>query len=148
FTGLRIAAAVAQGLAAPTNLPLLPVSSLLCLAQGALRREAITRALVCVDAHMAELYWGEFEARDGAARTKGPERLGAPAGGSAPSSSPWAAVGDGFRVHAEALAPVLAGADRLLTDLEPAAVDLFAAAAEALVSGRAAQPRDALPVYL
>jgi tRNA threonylcarbamoyladenosine biosynthesis protein TsaB len=148
FTGLRIAAAVAQGLAAPSNLPLLPVSSLLCLAQGALRGEGVTHALVCIDAHMGELYWGEFEVRDGAVRSIGSERLGAPADLAAPASSRWAAVGDGFRVHREALAPVIATAVRVLPDLEPAAADLFPAAGEALAAGRVARPRDALPVYL
>jgi tRNA threonylcarbamoyladenosine biosynthesis protein TsaB len=148
FTGLRIAAAVAQGLAAPRSLPLLPVSSLLCLAQRAWRSEAVTRALVCVDAHMGELYWGEFEARDGAIRAVGGERLGAPAEVVAPTGSPWTAVGDGFAAHREALAPMLAAAAGALPDLEPAAEDLFPAAGEALAAGQAARPRDALPVYL
>ena len=148
FTGLRIAAAVAQGLAAPRNLPLLPVSSLLCLAQRAWRSERVTRALVCVDAHMGEVYWGEFEAHDGGVRAAGDERLGAPADIVVPTGSPWTAVGDGFVAHREALAPVLAAAAGALPSLEPAAQDLFPAAAEALAAGRAATPRDALPVYL
>jgi len=148
FTGLRIAAAVAQGLAAPANVPLLPVSSLLCLAQRAWRGEAITHALVCVDAHMGEVYWGEFEQRDGMVRAAGEERLGAPAELVAPAGSPWAAVGDGFAAHRDSLASVLMTAARALPYLTPAAEDLFPAAGEALASGRAAQPRDALPVYL
>lgn len=148
FTGLRIAAAVAQGLAASSSLPLLPVSSLLCLAQRAWRSEGVARALVCVDAHMGEVYSGEFEARDGAARAAGDERLGAPAELAAPRRAPWVAVGDGFAAHREALARVLAGAARVLADLEPSAEDLFPAAAEALAAGRVARPRDALPVYL
>ena len=148
FTGLRIAAAVAQGLAAPRNLPLLPVSSLLCLAQRAWRSEGVARALVCVDAHMGEVYWGEFEARDAASRAVGAERLGAPADVVAPRGSAWTAVGDGFAAHRVALADVIASAARVLASLEPAAEDLFPAAAEALASGRGKTARDALPVYL
>jgi len=148
FTGLRIAAAVAQGLAAPGDVALLPVSSLLCLAERGWRSETIARTLVCVDAHMGEVYWGVFEQRDGAIRAVGEERLGAPAEVVAPRGGPWAAVGDGFAAHREALAPLLMRATRALPDLAPTAEDLFPAAREALAAGRAVQPRDALPVYL
>ena len=148
FTGLRVAAAVAQGLAAPARVPLLPVSSLLCLAQRALRCEHVQHAIACVDAHMGEVYWGEFEVRDGVLRAAGPERLGSPSELAAPSGSAWAAVGGGFAAQREALMPVLAKAQRVLPDLEPAAQDLFPAAAEALAAGLAASPREALPVYL
>lgn len=148
FTGLRVSAAIAQGLAAPASVPLLPVSSLLCLAQRAWRSERVEHAVVCVDAHMGEIYWAEFEIRDGAVRAVGPERLGAPSELAPPSGSAWVGVGGGFAAQRDALAAVLATAQRALPELEPAAEDLFPAAAEALAAGRAASPRDALPVYL
>ena len=148
FTGLRIAAAVAQGLAAARNVPLLPVSSLLCLAQRVWRSERVTRTLVCVDAHMGEVYWAEFEVRDGAIRSAGDERLGAPSEVVAPTGAQWTAVGDGFAAHREALASVLAAATRELPDVEPAAEDLFPAASAALMAGTISLARDALPVYL
>ena len=110
FTGLRIAAAVAQGLAAPTRVPLLPVSSLLCLAQRALRSEGVEHSVACVDAHMGEVYWGEFELRDGLLRAAGPERLGSPSELAPPRDSAWVAVGSGFAAQREALAAVLAQA--------------------------------------
>jgi len=148
FTGLRVAAAVAQGLAAPARVPLLPVSSLLCLAQRAWRSERVEHAVACVDAHMGEIYWGEFEVRNGVLVAAGPERLGAPRDLLPPIDSGWVAVGSGFAAQRDALAAVLARAARALPDLEPAAEDLFPAAAEALAAGRAASPREALPVYL
>ena len=46
FTGLRMAAAIAQGLATPARVPVLPVSSLLCLAQRAWRSERVEHAVV------------------------------------------------------------------------------------------------------
>ena len=148
FTGLRVAAAVAQGLAVPARVPLLPVSSLLCLAQRAWRSARVEHAIACVDAHMGEIYWGEFHVRDGVIRAAGPERLGAPGELAVPSGSGWAAVGSGFAAQREALAPVLAKAQRALPELEPAAEDLFPSASEALAAGHATSPRDALPVYL
>jgi tRNA threonylcarbamoyladenosine biosynthesis protein TsaB len=68
FTGVRIAAAVTQGLAAGADLPVLPVSSLRALAAQARRLviEAEGAApdgavLACMDARMGELYWAVFE---------------------------------------------------------------------------------------
>lgn len=67
FTGVRIAAAVTQGLAAGAGLPVLPVSDLRVLAEGA--RAAVASAadastegwlLACMDARMGELYWAVF----------------------------------------------------------------------------------------
>ena len=148
FTGLRVAAAVAQGLAAPAGVPLLPVSSLLCLAQRAWRSERVEHAVACVDAHMGEIYWGEFELRNGTISAAGPERLGSPSELAPPRGTGWVAVGGGFAAQREALASVLARAQRVLPELEPAAEDLFPAAAEALAAGRITSPREALPVYL
>jgi tRNA threonylcarbamoyl adenosine modification protein YeaZ len=60
FTGLRVAAAHAQGMALASGVPLYPVSSLLALAQGAWRTTSTQRAVVCVDARMDEIYCGVF----------------------------------------------------------------------------------------
>ena len=148
FTGLRVAAAVAQGFAAPSGVPLLPVSSLLCLAQGAFRTTGVRRALVCVDAHMGEVYWAEFEIRDGRADPLGPERLGAPAEIAPPAGAGWTAVGDGFAAQRAALEAAVAGAEGVLTGLNPAAQDLLPQARRDLEAGRAVAAAQALPVYL
>ncbi len=87
FTGLRIAALVTQGLAAGADLPVLPVSDLRALAEGA-RIEGIATGgssgwlLACMDARMGELYWGLFENTGqpvqlaaGGERLSGPDRL-------------------------------------------------------------------------
>ena len=148
FTGLRVAAAVAQGFAAASGVPLLPVSSLQCLAQGALRTSGARRTLVCVDAHMGEVYWAEFEVRGAHAEPACPERLGAPADVAPPAQAGWTAVGDGFAAHAAALAAQAAAADRVLADAKPHAQDLFPQAERDLAAGRAVGAAQALPVYL
>ena len=148
FTGLRVAAAVAQGLALASAVPLLPVSSLLCLAQTAWRKEGVARSLVCVDARMGELYWAEFAENGGVLRAAGDERLGAPGDLMVPANRPWAAVGDGFASHRETLAERIAAAERVLPDLKPAAEDLFPQGALDLAAGRSVTPGEALPVYL
>jgi tRNA threonylcarbamoyladenosine biosynthesis protein TsaB len=148
FTGLRVAAAVAQGFAVASGVPLLPVSSLQCIAQGALRTAGVRRSLVCVDAHMGEAYWGEFEVVDGRVEPAGPERLGVPAEIAPSWPSGWTAAGDGFVAHRAALEGVAAKAERVLPELRPSAQDLFPQAERDLAAGRAVGAAQALPVYL
>ncbi|HEY8521801.1 MAG TPA: tRNA (adenosine(37)-N6)-threonylcarbamoyltransferase complex dimerization subunit type 1 TsaB [Gammaproteobacteria bacterium] len=148
FTGLRIAAAVAQGLGLAARLPLLPVSSLAALAQRAWREGGVEAALTCVDAHMGEVYWAAYAIEDGVAAPRGEERLGPPEAVEPPAGGAWAAVGDGFAAHAAALAAVTARASRVWQDLRPAARDLLPRAERDLAAGRHTPPEEALPVYL
>jgi tRNA threonylcarbamoyladenosine biosynthesis protein TsaB len=147
FTGLRVSVAVAQGLAAVGSTPLLPVSSLLCLAQRAWRERSFERTLVCVDAHMGEVYWAAAEHRGDCVGIVGEERLGAPGDVAAPWDS-WCGVGSGFAAHGAALATLVRGAAQILPALVPSAVDLLPQAKRDLAAGRVAAAAAALPVYL
>ncbi len=62
FTGLRTACAVAQGLALGASLPLLPVDSLLLVAEGVRveQRQAPADIDVVMDARMGEVYAGRY----------------------------------------------------------------------------------------
>jgi len=148
FTGLRVSVAVAQGLAAVTAVPLLPVSSLACLAQRAYREHQCERGIACVDAHMGEVYSAEFAVQDGVALIVGAERLGSPADVGALRGEGWCAVGNGFAVHAAALAATALAAARVLPELVPAAEDLFPQARSDLAAGRGVAATAARPVYL
>jgi len=77
FTGIRIAAAQAQGIGLALDIPLLPVSTLAVLAQTCLDHFECDNALVALDARMQEIYWASYH-RDAAghARLTGRERLG------------------------------------------------------------------------
>lgn len=61
FTGLRTACAVAQGLGFGANLPLLPVDSLLAVAQHAHIQTRAHRVTALLDARMDELYVADYE---------------------------------------------------------------------------------------
>jgi tRNA threonylcarbamoyladenosine biosynthesis protein TsaB len=148
FTGLRVSVAVAQGLSAAAGVPLLPVSSLLSLAERAWREHGCERVLLCVDAHMGEVYWAEARRAAGAVAIVGAERLTAPAAVVMPVEPGWVAVGGGFAAHAEALAGQRGAAARVLDALQPSAECLFPQAALDLAAGRVAAPGAALPVYL
>jgi len=77
FTGIRIAAAQAQGVGIALDIPLLPVSTLAVLAQTCMDHFKCDSALVALDARMQEIYWASYH-RDatGRARLDGSERLG------------------------------------------------------------------------
>jgi tRNA threonylcarbamoyladenosine biosynthesis protein TsaB len=152
FTGLRVAAALAQGLALAADRPIVAVSSLAAAAQRAWRELGAERSLVCVDARMGELYSAAFAIEAGRAQPLGPESLGAPETVEAPRGGgwgdPWCAVGNGWRAYRDALAPLLGRAGRVAADLVPSARDLIPQAVADLEAGRILSPAAALPVYL
>lgn len=65
FTGIRLAASLTQGLAFSSNLPVIPISSLQILAQGAYTESKIDKILVANDAFAESIYWGVYENNDG-----------------------------------------------------------------------------------
>jgi tRNA threonylcarbamoyladenosine biosynthesis protein TsaB len=77
FTGVRIAAAQAQGIGIGLNIPLIPVSTLAVLAQACFDRYPYDSTLAALDARMQEIYWACYH-RDsnGCAALSGSERLG------------------------------------------------------------------------
>lgn len=78
FTGVRIAAAVAQGLAFGAGVPVVGISTLAALAHAGWRRHGRTPVLAAIDARIGELYWGLFEvAGQGEVRALQPERVSA-----------------------------------------------------------------------
>ena len=164
FTGLRIAAAAAQGLGMATGLPLLPVSSLAATAQGLWRTHGSSNTLVCVDARMGEVYWAAFEILDGLARVvdteqvTSPEEVSAAApvarsaaeaeDGSAAVPVSWCAAGSGFEVYGDELAGLMAQAGGVFPQARPQAIDLFPLAQADLAAGIGRTPEEANPVYL
>ena len=61
FTGLRIGCSVAQGLGYGLNIPILPISSLQILAQQTFDQKNLKNISVILDAHMEELYIGQYK---------------------------------------------------------------------------------------
>ena len=52
---------IAQGLALGAELPMIGVSTLMTMAQGAWRKNGATRVLAAIDARMGEVYWAEYQ---------------------------------------------------------------------------------------
>lgn len=59
FIGVRIGIGIAQGLALGANLPLVEVSSLVVLAQGAWRVFGAKQVITTIDARVGKLYWAD-----------------------------------------------------------------------------------------
>jgi len=64
FTGLRIAASVAQALGFGLQKPVVPISTLRAIAQAAFQLQGHRRVVAVLDARMAEVYWGAFAVND------------------------------------------------------------------------------------
>lgn len=60
FTGVRIGIGVAQGLALGVSKPMIGVSTLMTLAQGAYRTQQATKVISAIDARMGEVYLGQY----------------------------------------------------------------------------------------
>lgn len=150
FTGLRIAAGITQGIAFGADLPVVPVSTLAALAQGAARQAGATRVLAALDARMQEVYWGTFQCDDtGLMAPVGDEAVSAPGSVSRPEGSDWQAAGDGWSSYREALVERLGfEPETCLASLKPQAADVAVLAAAKFNAGETVPPDQAAPIYL
>ena len=150
FTGVRLAASVAQGLAFGAGIGVVPVSDLAAVAQQAaeLQPEA-SRVLVVNDARMREVYWAEFRV-DGLVALQGTEHVGAAA--SVPvlpeGGGHWAAAGRGLAAYPELAERCREQGASLHTRLLPRAREILKLARPAVAAGQALPAELALPVYV
>ncbi|MCC5887363.1 MAG: tRNA (adenosine(37)-N6)-threonylcarbamoyltransferase complex dimerization subunit type 1 TsaB [Gammaproteobacteria bacterium] len=155
FTGLRIAAAVTQGLAWAHELPVLGVSSLEILAAEALLRVADAGGVITLlDARMGECYWNAFDNGSGGLQALGEDGLAAPAA-LGPEIQARCAAGPGrwLLVGAELLPesswPQWEGCEVVVMEaLIPDARTLLTLARPRLEAGQGLTAREAVPAYL
>ncbi len=154
FTGVRLAIALAQGIALALDRPVVPVSTLAVLAMRAAvfprdDGEGEARSvLAAIDARMGEVYAGRFALRDGDVRALSQEVVGTP-GTLELWEGAWWGVGTGFGAADGVLQQRLEG--RLVqvdATALPHAADLARIAAKAFARGEAVAPERAEPAYL
>ena len=151
FTGLRIGAGIAQGLAFAADLPVIPVSTLAALAQGALRENGAHRVLAVLDARLGEVYAGAMQADGGIMRPIREERRCRPEelAEELAEDGGWIGCGPGWRVCAGAAHDGIRDRVKYLEpDRLPRARDVAALARGAGEEGLAVAPERAFPVYL
>jgi tRNA threonylcarbamoyladenosine biosynthesis protein TsaB len=152
FTGVRLAASVAQGLSFGAGIGVVPVSDLAAVAQRVIQMSPEARhVLVVNDARMREVYWARYSV-DPVAAIEGEEKVSAPADvllpGSFAAGTSWVAAGRGLAAW-----PALAERCReagaiLLPDLLPRASEVLALARPVAAAGHLLPPEAALPVYV
>ena len=141
FTGLRTACAVAQGLAFGSSVPVLPVETLLAVAEEARALHGATRVVALLDARMDQVYAGAYVfdgaqwQRQGELGLLAPEAVEVPAG--------WVLAGNAFRAYGARLP---AAPERL--EALPTAAALLRLAPSLLAAGQAQPAAGALPLYI
>lgn len=153
FTGLRVAAAVAQGLAFGADLRVAPIGTLAAIAHSTLVEACADGArsiLVAQDARMGELYWARFDVVGGRLVPVAGPALAVPARlrddlAALRGDAVDVGCGNGWVLHAAALS----GAARRVVARDSAdAVDVAALGLLALEAGQLVAPELAAPLYV
>lgn len=150
FTGVRIAAATAQGVAFSADLPVIAVSTLAAMAQRAVVELGAESVLTAIDARMNEVYWCAFQTNSaGLVEAQMEESVIPPQQVKAPAIENWLGVGTGWETYAAALAEAL---DHQPTNIHaefyPDAAAICRLAEPLFIAGKATPAEQAIPVYL
>jgi tRNA threonylcarbamoyladenosine biosynthesis protein TsaB len=153
FTGVRLAASVAQGLAYGAGIGVVPVSNLAAVAQRVFAMDPeLSRVLVVNDARMREVYWAGFEPGPHLISMVGEERVDTPAAVSLENfgaeAGRWAAAGRGLRAWPELAERCRSQGATLHPDLLPRAREVLMLAKPQVAAGQVLDPTAALPVYV
>lgn len=152
FTGLRIAAATIQGVALAHDLPVVPVSSLAGMAQGAARLYGYRQILAGFDARMAEVYWGmyRYDEHHAIVEPVMPDVVSSPDQLKVPEQGTWAGVGDAWQTYETVLQQRFGNKIEKITPDNASlhAQDIARLAVVAYQQGKAVVAELALPVYL
>lgn len=145
FTGVRLAIAIAQGVALALDRPVLPVSTLAALAMQADGE----RRIAAIDARMGEVYLGAF-ARDGDGLVAlSEETVVKPDAAVVPGGDGWHGAGTGFAAAEGALQARLTGRMAAVdAQALPHAADVARLAALAFARGEAVAAERIEPAYL
>ncbi len=141
FTGLRTACSVAQGLAFGADVPVLPIDTLMAVAEEARHQHGVHNVQALLDARMDEVYTAAW-AHDGTQwHAHGGAALAAPQ--DVPLQPGWVLAGNAFAAYGGRLP---AGAARV--DALPTATAMLRLAPALLAAGQALPASQALPRYI
>jgi tRNA threonylcarbamoyladenosine biosynthesis protein TsaB len=147
FTGVRIAATLAQGIALARDLPVIAVSTLAALAAGAQRRGHAGRIVAALDARRSEIYVATFSAIVPRLERLGVDAVIAPEDLLLPDGGDWLAVGTAWDTYAKRFPAALRALARDRVDY-PDAIDIATLAMHELAAGHARTADTAMPLYL
>jgi len=146
FTGVRVACALAQGLALGADLPVVPVPTLSALAHAAWAGSGAQRIVACLDARMREVYVAAYARSESGWREIEAPRVLAPVSIAGPEGSDWVGAGNGFAAY-PGLGRQL-GLARVDDAARPTAQAVGELALPRLAAGEGVAAADALPLYV
>ena len=141
FTGVRTACGLVQGLAFGVQRKVVPVVTLLAMAEAA--RMAGDELIAVMDARMGEVYWARYRF-DGEWRTITEPTLSR--ADQVVTESEAAVCGNGVLAYPEAFAAL--AAERRYPEILPHAASIARLSLVALANGEGVDARDAQPLYL
>jgi tRNA threonylcarbamoyladenosine biosynthesis protein TsaB len=151
FTGLRTACAVAQGLALGADVPVLPVNSLLAVAEDARLRyfpqKNTLEVLALLDARMDEVYSAWFGFSQGCWTQRSDIRLCKPEQ-VVVDAAVEVLAGNVFVVYPGRVESTMGNITRPCEAALPSAQALLSLAPQLLAQGLAVAPEQALPLYV
>lgn len=141
FTGLRTSCAIAQGLALGADLPLLPIDTLLAVAEEARYQHGCTDVMAVLDARMSEVYHAGYRWADGTWHATQALGLCAPEAVSVPAHT--VVAGNAHAAYPDRLAPAAQHLSAL-----PTATALLRLAPARIADGHLIGASYALPLYI
>jgi tRNA threonylcarbamoyladenosine biosynthesis protein TsaB len=153
FTGLRTACSVVQGLAFGAGVPVLPVDSLLAVAEDARFRALpdapVLQVTALLDARMDEMYAARYRFENGQWQTLSASALLRPEDWavSPAADAPHVLAGNVFSVYADRLSPASLQAAQVVPAL-PLAAAMLRVAPALLAQGLAVDAALAMPSYI
>ncbi len=149
FTGVRICAGVAQGIAYARDIPVIPVSTLSALAQGVTRDYPQQAIAVAMDARMGEIYCASYLYKQGQLRMLDEERVCPPEIFHPCQSASWVGVGTGWKEYRAVLEQNFSDQPvQIASQHYPYAEHILQLALEAASQGQCVPAEQAIPVYL
>lgn len=145
FTGVRIAAGVAQGLGFGQNIPVVGVCTLMALAETA----GEDRVIACLDARMGEVYHAAYQKINGDWQALLEPGLYKPDAVPAVAGEGWIGAGSGWQTYHEQLSQQYQNQlAESQPELLPNASALLRIASPVFASGQAKPAHDAMPIYI
>lgn len=153
FTGVRVGVGVAQGIAFARDIPVIPISSLAAVAQGAADQLDINHLAVAMDARMGEIYCASYKRENGLVKQVDDEQVCPPQDFS-PAFMPdslleWVGVGTGWREYDAILRECFSNRlAQVSVEHYPRATSIVKLAEFEAQAGRVLPAEQAMPVYL
>lgn len=144
FTGTRLSCSITQGLAYSIGIPVISVSSMQILAQGMNREFQCSEVIVLINAHMEQIYVGEFKFGEDKIISSAEKALNLDQINSIRPTQGSFFVGDGCQLVDKYLRKL----DAKVYERYPNAEDLLREAEIRLRVGNTLDPKDLAPVYL